>query len=102
MRIFSQLSVGQVRETIQVTVGGITQTLQLDERTPRGYVEFHGRHPGNYHAAFVSRTYYYHQGKLVAVPGYGRGIIRAGARADFALTLDLETTPATIGLQALP
>jgi hypothetical protein len=101
IRIHNMLDVGQVRETVTITVGGVTKTIKLDERTPRGYVDFFVPGPGDYLASFQATTQYYHHGRLVSVGGQGQGTIECRGNAEFGLVGDHETNPFTLGLVPL-
>ena len=98
VRIFDELGSGQVRDTVTITIGGVTKTITLNEGTPSAYVEYYCIAPGQYPGSLKTTTYYYQQGKLVPVSGQLEFTLDCHGDVEFEVAMN-STNPVTLTLQ---
>lgn len=99
IRIVDRLGSGQAQETVTITLGGVTKTINLNEQNPTGYVDFYGPGPGRYDVAFSATTSFWSYGELVSVTSHGGGTVDCVGDATFEMVMDPSTNPPRIGLR---
>jgi hypothetical protein len=99
VRIHDRLDVGQVRDSVVVTIGGVSQRIELNENASQAYVEFIAPNPGRYSVTMQSSTAYYYQGRLVSVKGQGQGTLDVQSDCDYEVVMNSATNPPTLSLR---